>query len=131
MRKPVFCIVADQLFGYCAADQHLCLRHIDGTIPLLPKFEISSLWPSSLILQPGLCQTLSETRKTGFLITWLTCFFPMYRGWRVRISSHPAQQNSGTYSISQLHQRICRLVNIRILDECEVLIEKSVQRVTV
>lgn len=35
------------------------------------------------------------------------------RGWRVRISSHPAQQNSGTYSISQLHQRICRWMKLR------------------
>ena len=47
MRKPAFCISenkdADQLSGYREADQRLCLRYIDSTIPLLPKAEISSL----------------------------------------------------------------------------------------
>ena len=47
MRIPAFCICknkdADQLRGYCEADQHLCFRYIDSTIPLLPKSEISSL----------------------------------------------------------------------------------------
>ena len=44
MRKPAFCICenkdADQLRGY---DQCLCFRYIDSTIPLLSKYEISSL----------------------------------------------------------------------------------------
>ena len=44
MRKPAFCICenkdADQLRGYREADQRLCLRYIDTTIPLLPKSEI-------------------------------------------------------------------------------------------
>ena len=35
MRKPAFCI--------CEADQRLCFRYIDSTIPLLSKSEISSL----------------------------------------------------------------------------------------
>ena len=47
MRKPAFCICenkdADQLRGNREADQHLCFRYTDGTIPLLPKYEISSL----------------------------------------------------------------------------------------
>lgn len=34
-------------------------------------------------------------------------------GWRVRICSHLAQQNSGTFSISLLHQRICRWMKLR------------------
>ena len=34
---------ADQLRSNCAADQRLCFRHTDSTIPLLPKSEISSL----------------------------------------------------------------------------------------
>ena len=55
----------------CAADQHLCFRYIDRTIPLLPKSEISSLQRSSEAAQPGLCRTLSETPKTGFLATRL------------------------------------------------------------
>ena len=47
VRKPAFCICenkdADQLRGNREADQRLCLRYTGSTIPLLPKFEISSL----------------------------------------------------------------------------------------
>ena len=53
------------------ADQRLCFRYMDSTIPLLPKSEISSLYPSSVAVQPGLCLTWSETPKTGFLTTGL------------------------------------------------------------
>ena len=42
MRKPAFCICenkdADQLRGNREADQRLCFRYMDSTIPLLPKF---------------------------------------------------------------------------------------------
>ena len=55
---------ADQL-------QRLCFRYTESTIPLLPKSEISSLEPSSVAVQPGLCGTWSETLKTGFLTTKL------------------------------------------------------------
>ena len=34
---------ADQLRGNREADQRLCFRYIDSTIPLLPKYEILSL----------------------------------------------------------------------------------------
>ena len=48
MRKPAFCISenisenkdADQLRSYCAADQRLCFRYIDTTIPLLSISDI-------------------------------------------------------------------------------------------
>ena len=47
MRKLAFCICenkdADQLRGNREADQRLCFRYTDSTIPLLPKSEISSL----------------------------------------------------------------------------------------
>ena len=47
MRKPAFCICekkdADQLRGNREADQRLCFRYIDSTIPLLPIYEILSL----------------------------------------------------------------------------------------
>ena len=40
MRKPAFCICenkdADQLRGNREADQRLCFRYTDSTIPLLP-----------------------------------------------------------------------------------------------
>ena len=70
MRKPTFCICenkdADQLRGNREADQRLCFRYIDGTIPLLSKFEISSLLPSPIAVQPGLCRTRSETSTLFF-----------------------------------------------------------------
>ena len=75
VRKPAFCICenkdADQLRGNHEADQRLCFRFTDSTISLLPKYEISSLQPSSVAVQPGLCGTWSETPKTGFLTTRL------------------------------------------------------------
>ena len=44
MRKPAFCICenkdADQLRGNREADQRLCFRYIDSTIPLISKSEI-------------------------------------------------------------------------------------------
>ena len=46
-RKTFFCICenkdADQLRGDREADQRLCFRYIDSAIPLLSKYEISSL----------------------------------------------------------------------------------------
>ena len=68
MRNPDFCICenkdADQL-------QRLYFRYADSIIPLLPKSKISSPEPSSVIVQPGLCRTWSETPKTGFLTSRL------------------------------------------------------------
>ena len=70
MRKPTFCICenkdADQLRGNREADQRLCFRYIDSTIPLLSKSEILSLYPSSEAVQPGLCRTRSETTTLVF-----------------------------------------------------------------
>ena len=47
MRKSAFCICenkdADQLSRNREADQRLCFRYTDRTIPLLPKSEISSI----------------------------------------------------------------------------------------
>ena len=61
----------DKLHGYSEADQPLCFRYIDSTIPLLSKSKISSLYPSFVAVQPGLCGTRSKTPKTGFLTTRL------------------------------------------------------------
>ena len=75
MRKPTFFICenedADQLRGNREADQCLCFRYIDRVIPLLPIYEISSLLPSCVVVQSGLCGAWSETPKTGFLTTRL------------------------------------------------------------
>ena len=48
------------------ADQRLCFCYLDSMIPILSKSEISSLWPSSVAVQPGLCRTRSETRMLVF-----------------------------------------------------------------
>ena len=70
MRKQTFFICenkdADQLRGNRKADQRLCFRYIDSTIPLLSKSEISSLWPSFVAVQSGLFRTWSETRTLVF-----------------------------------------------------------------
>ena len=46
MRKPTICICetkgADQLRSNCEADQRLCFRYTDSTIPLLSKSKICS-----------------------------------------------------------------------------------------
>ena len=77
MRKQAFCICenkdADQLCGNREADQRLCFHYTDSTIPLLPIFEIASLLPSSVAVQPDLCRTWSESRKLWF--TGLYLFF--------------------------------------------------------
>ena len=57
MRKPAFCICenkdADQLRGNCEADQRLCFRCMDSTIPLLPKYKFQAsshlVWSCSLV----------------------------------------------------------------------------------
>ena len=61
MRKPDFCLCenkgADQLCSNCTADQRLCFRYLDSTIPFLLKSKISSFYPASVTVQAGLCRT--------------------------------------------------------------------------
>ena len=75
VRKPDFCLCenkgADQLRGSREADQRLCFRYTDSTLPLLFKSEISSFQPTSVTVQPALCQTWSETPKIGFIASQL------------------------------------------------------------
>ena len=70
MGKPTICIGenkdADQLRGNREADQRLCFRYMDSTIPLLLKSEISSFYPASVLVQVGLCRTCSETTLLVF-----------------------------------------------------------------
>ena len=58
MRKPAFCICenrdADQLRGNSEADQRLCFRYTDTTIPLYSKSSSHLLWLYSLVcVGPG------------------------------------------------------------------------------
>ena len=66
MRKLAFCICknkdADQLRGNREADQCLCFRYTDKTIPILTKSEISSLLPYSIIARPGLCRSVGNPK---------------------------------------------------------------------
>ena len=91
MGKPTICIGenkgADQLRSNCEADQRLCFRYMDSTIPLLSKSKNSRLQPSSVLVQLGLCQTWSET----------TLFF-----------FHEVAQMCTPFDLS-----VCMLVNIR------------------
>ena len=59
----------------CAADQCLCFRYTDSTIPMLSKTEISNLRPSLVALQPSLCRAWSETPKAGFLMTQVISWY--------------------------------------------------------
>ena len=71
MKKAFFLHMRKQRRSNREADQRLCFRNTVRTIHILPKFEISSLFLSSVAEQPGLCWTWSETPKTGFLMTRL------------------------------------------------------------
>ena len=74
MKNPALCICnnkgTDQLCSNCTADQCLCF-HLIGTCSSIPfilsKSEISNLLPSSVVVQPGLCQTWLEPWKAIFL----------------------------------------------------------------
>ena len=70
MRKPTICIGenkdADQLRGNREADQRLCFRYSDSTIPPLLNTKISSFQLFSMLVQAGLCQTWSEPKLLVF-----------------------------------------------------------------
>ena len=74
MRKPAFCIRenkgADQLCDNRTADQQLCFRYIDSTIPLLPKSEFFK----PLIISSGCAARFVSDlveNPEGFLMTQL------------------------------------------------------------
>ena len=73
MGKPTICIGenkdADQLRGNREADQRLCFRYSDSTVPLLPKSKISRFQLFSVTVQVGLCRTCSETVQVGLCRT--------------------------------------------------------------
>ena len=104
LRKLDFCICknkdADQLHGNREADQCLCFCYTDSTIPLLPKYEITSFLPSSVAVQPGLCRTWSETPKTVFLTTRLIYYIPSLKLEMVFISTNVKYFTSDMMSTS-------------------------------
>ena len=68
MRKPAFAYAETKAQISCAADQGLCFRYTDNTIPLLPLSEILSPKPYS----GGTGGFVSEMPKRGFLTMRLT-----------------------------------------------------------
>ena len=101
-RKATFCICenkdADQLRG------KLISAFVFATpiVPLLPKSEISSFWPSSIAVQPGLFRTWSEPPKTGFLMTRLnydivTCNTSDQNSRKIRRHTFPNYNPTGFY----------------------------------
>ena len=98
MRKSAFCICenkdAEQLRGNHEADQRLCFRYIDSTIPLLLKYEISSFLPSCVVVQPNLCRTWSDTPKTNFLTTRLNCCACADQGFRSGLVPSPTDRRA-------------------------------------
>ena len=85
MGKPTICIGenigADQLRCNCEADQRLCFRYMDSTIPLLSKSKVSSLYPSSVTVQPALCRIWSKPKLLVFSCTGLFTGHPPGRKW--------------------------------------------------
>ena len=51
-----------------SADQCLCFLYTDSTIRLLLISKVSGFQLYSVTVQPGLCQTWSETQIVGFLM---------------------------------------------------------------
>ena len=83
VRKPAFCICenkdADQLRGNREADQHLCFRYLDSTIPLLPKFQASShlLWLySPVCVGPGRKPRRPVFSQRGSYVVCTACITP-------------------------------------------------------
>ena len=70
MGKPTICKGenkgADQLRGNREADQRLCNRYSDSTIPPLLNSKISNFKLFSVFVQAGLCRTCSETTLLVF-----------------------------------------------------------------
>ena len=57
---------ADQLRGYCEADQRLCFPYMDITLTLLLKSEISNFKPVSVTAQTGFVSDLFKNHIVGF-----------------------------------------------------------------
>ena len=75
MEKPDFCLCenkdADQLCSNCTADQRLCFRYTDSTIPLLLIAKTSNVCFFSETVRTALCRTGLEISKISFLASRL------------------------------------------------------------
>ena len=99
MGKPTICIGenkgADQLRGNREADQRLCFRYSDSTLPLLPTY-VSCFYLYSVLVQVGLCRTCSETTllvfpRGGRII--YTVIFVIVQTWGSRETGEPRENH--------------------------------------
>ena len=97
-----------------AADQFLCIRYINSAIPLLPKSPISSFKPSSVAVQPSLCQTCSENQKTGFLLMQLI--------WRYHTMVEPLSLKFRVFTVKLLDTLILRYLTVPYLHISEAFL---------
>ena len=78
MRKPTFCICenkdADQLRGNREADQGLCFRYTNSTIPLLSKSEIFKPLAIFCSCTAWFVSDQVRDQNVGFLMKWLTLY---------------------------------------------------------
>ena len=78
MGKPTICIGenkdADQLRGNHEADQRLCFRYMDSTIPLLPKYKIFPRGGSYIVSDDFILQGLMGLGIEAYccvgILTW-------------------------------------------------------------
>ena len=125
MRKPDFCKCKKKKTQNSAADQRPYFRYVDSTIPLLPKSEISSLFPCSVAVQPGLCQTLSETMKTGLLATrlilhtWVCLITDPSGNPRAFLTFDNCCENSSNFCCSGVLSVSVSIISFRILPEIQ------------
>ena len=77
MRKPTICICenedTDQLRSNREADQRLCFRYLDSTIPLLPKYKNSQPLAISSSVIALFVSDLVRIQIVGFLTPGLIC----------------------------------------------------------
>ena len=75
MRKPAFCIVKTKVQISCVVTLQLISAFVFATKIIQSTCFLNQKFPthlqSSVIVQPGLCLTWSESLKTGFPMTWL------------------------------------------------------------
>ena len=79
MGKPTICIGenkgADQLRSNCKADQRLCFRYTNSTIPLLSKFKILQPLAICCGCTPRIVSDLVRTQTVGCLKHMLSIVF--------------------------------------------------------
>ena len=80
MTKPAFANNkdADQPALPCSLISTFVFRCLGSIIPLVSISESSSFYLASVAEQAGLSLTRSQTPKTGFLVTWLISYSPVY-----------------------------------------------------